>query len=83
MSRRVMYAVYRTKRRGNDNVPLAIFDSKGRAESFKKSYEPTWCNVKWWIGRVWVEDARKDMTVYTVSEHVGYRSLGFRKKITL
>lgn len=81
MSRRIMYAVYRTKRRTNDNAPVAIFDSKAKAEEYKKSHEPTWCNVKWWIGRLWLES--KDMSVYTVSEHQGYRSLGFRKKLSL
>lgn len=72
MSRQIMYAVYRTKRKGNDNAPVAIFCNKTKAEDFMKRYEPTWCNVKWWIGRVWVEYQPASIRgVYTMSEHLG------------
>lgn len=80
MTRRIMYAVYRTKRRGNDNAPIAMFDTRAKADDSKKSYEPTWCSVKWWVGRVWMEDNRERMKVYTISEHAGYHSKGFKAK---
>ncbi len=74
---RIMYAVYPS--RHPRNIPMAMFDAKYHATEWMQARCPGWMTGKYRVERVWVD--RKNMMVFTISEHNGYRSRGFKEKL--
>lgn len=71
-ARRVMYGVFHAQAKEKAQ-PIALFEFKRQADDWRPY------NSKLYTRRVWV--TRENMEVYTIAEHNGYRSRGFKEKL--